>query len=307
MIGLSYEALDSTSTKVFWYASEELNFTKTAELIGATQSGVSQHIKRLEIYFGVKLFKRIGKILFLTSEGEILKEYLKKNFEELEKTKEKINLEQGNMKGLVSYSMPESCLHSPHFKLLLKEKIKICPKVSLKVEIKSNDEIIKMIEENQVDFGFITKKVKNNLVNYIPFCKEEYILVGHKSLGISSLEKLKSAHFISHPDFKEFFLEWQNKGKVSQKINFKKLKILNQFNCINGVKKMLVGGLGVTILPYHCVETLIKKKILKEYNNFNCDKILNQIYMAQLKDIDQAKRVKTIQDIFMKIVNSPKV
>ena len=48
------------------------SFSKAAEDLSVTQSAISQSVKNLESKIGVKLFKRSGKKVVLTQEGEKL-------------------------------------------------------------------------------------------------------------------------------------------------------------------------------------------------------------------------------------------
>ena len=52
--------------------NEEKNYTKTAKILNISQPAVSQHIIALENEYRVVIFKRKGKILKTTEEGEIL-------------------------------------------------------------------------------------------------------------------------------------------------------------------------------------------------------------------------------------------
>lgn len=53
----------------------ENNMTKTAEKLFMTQPAVTLAIKEIEKYYGVALFDRIGKKLYLTDAGNQFKEY----------------------------------------------------------------------------------------------------------------------------------------------------------------------------------------------------------------------------------------
>lgn len=55
---------------LFVAAYEERSFTAAAKRENATQSGVSQHIRKLEDGFGVALFQRLGGTVFPTPAGE---------------------------------------------------------------------------------------------------------------------------------------------------------------------------------------------------------------------------------------------
>ena len=58
--------------KVFATAAKTLNFSTTAQMLGISQSAVSQHIKLLEDKYKVELFARRGNKYVLTYAGEVL-------------------------------------------------------------------------------------------------------------------------------------------------------------------------------------------------------------------------------------------
>ncbi|WP_095588158.1 LysR substrate-binding domain-containing protein [Actibacterium ureilyticum] len=62
-----------TALLAFEAAARHMNFTKAAEDLSVTQSGISRQISNLEALLGVKLFERVGSRLILT---EIAKSYL---------------------------------------------------------------------------------------------------------------------------------------------------------------------------------------------------------------------------------------
>ena len=51
------------------------NYTKAAAELNMTQPAVSQHIKKLEQYYGCKLIDIVGKSVRLTAQGEALYTY----------------------------------------------------------------------------------------------------------------------------------------------------------------------------------------------------------------------------------------
>jgi DNA-binding transcriptional LysR family regulator len=60
----SLSALDA-----FESSSRHLNFTRAAEDLGITQSGISRQVKSLEDYLGISLFERHGPRLIMTDAG----------------------------------------------------------------------------------------------------------------------------------------------------------------------------------------------------------------------------------------------
>ncbi len=61
----------TTNQQMFIYAAQEMNFTKAAKRAFVTQQCLSDHIKRLEMTYNVKLFERTPH-LRLTHAGELL-------------------------------------------------------------------------------------------------------------------------------------------------------------------------------------------------------------------------------------------
>lgn len=55
--------------RAFEAAARRLSFTGAAEELGLTQSAISQHVRSLELRFGVRLFERKPRGLALTDEG----------------------------------------------------------------------------------------------------------------------------------------------------------------------------------------------------------------------------------------------
>lgn len=66
--------MDFISLNYFLEATKDLNFTQTSKRLFISQQNLSNHIARLEDYYGVKLFERKPR-LKLTYAGEILREY----------------------------------------------------------------------------------------------------------------------------------------------------------------------------------------------------------------------------------------
>lgn len=61
--------------KTFLVLRENHSFSKTADVVGRSQSAVSLQMKRLQEIAGSPLFTSSGKSMFLTQQGEVLYEY----------------------------------------------------------------------------------------------------------------------------------------------------------------------------------------------------------------------------------------
>src|SRR5205809_121526 len=61
--------------RTFLALAETKHFTKASKKLHITQPGVSQHLKRLEAYFGTPLIQKQGKAFTLTEAGKRLVSY----------------------------------------------------------------------------------------------------------------------------------------------------------------------------------------------------------------------------------------
>ncbi len=78
--------MDLTSLYYYLEATKDINFTKTAKRLFISQQNLSNHISKLEDYYGVQLFERKPK-LKLTQAGMILREYANRSRMEEENLK----------------------------------------------------------------------------------------------------------------------------------------------------------------------------------------------------------------------------
>ena len=69
--------------RAFEAAARYLSFTKAAEELHVTAAAVSQHVKTLEDYFGVQLFRRLTRALMLTDAGQSVLPVLQEGFDKL--------------------------------------------------------------------------------------------------------------------------------------------------------------------------------------------------------------------------------
>lgn len=133
---LNFLKLEPRYFKAFVSAAEYENFSLAAEHAAMTQSGISQHISKLEEQLGASLFLRSSKNTQLTPAGKKLLEYVLKYNDSVASLMESIENDLSMIEGLVRYAMPPSCLLSPHFPMLL-ERRKNYPDLELKVDLLS--------------------------------------------------------------------------------------------------------------------------------------------------------------------------
>jgi DNA-binding transcriptional LysR family regulator len=166
--------LNLNQLRVFYCVAKNLSFTKAAEELFITQPAVTAQVKHFEECCELKLFKKKGRGICLTDEGETLHSYARQLFEyekrvegaldDLRQLKQGV-LRIGTTKTYVRYLMP-------HMMRLFHEKF---PEIKIFLDEGSSLAMINSLTELKNEIAIITPVAKNPDVEFIPFAKEEVI------------------------------------------------------------------------------------------------------------------------------------
>lgn len=303
-----FNQIDAGSFRGFYYASETLNFTAAARKAGMTQSGVSQHISRLEQQLGAPLFLRVGRKVILTDAGKKLRSYVERYLDQQDLFTESVSSSHTTPKGRVNYAMPASCLMTPHFPILLRERRKRFPELELGVTLCTSDEVVTKLMAGEIDFGFVTKKPLSPEIRSTPFCPEEYILISGiaTEVGDFTIASLKNSHFVAHPGVETLFNYWiahHFSAGRARSLDWSTLKVVGEMNSLQGAIQMVEAGMGLTIIPRHCVESLIAKKRVYEYRGVAKKPLRNMVYIVTLAHNSPPRRVQAALDVFFEMTD----
>jgi len=286
---------DPKSLSAFHSAATHLNFTRAARDCAMTQSGMSQHIARLEEALGAELFERVNRKVILTRAGELLLKYVEKEKEEGRALKDAIEGEVHKAAGLVRYAMPHSCLLTPHLTKLMDKRVEF-DQISFEITLCRNDEILEMLLKQEIDFGFVTRTAANPAFHFEKFCEEEYVLVGKDPAAFK--DPLHQG-FVSYPGMYVLYEMWTEHFLPARKrLCPTALKITGRINSLHGAITMVEKGLGLTVVPRHCVEELIQAKKLHVLHPPKTKRLTNPIQIVRLADSRLPFRVQTVLNSF---------
>jgi DNA-binding transcriptional LysR family regulator len=187
--------------KVFYTVALRLNFTKAATELYITQPAVSKHIQELEETYKTKLFERNGSKIALTPAGKILLEHTKKIFEiyrEIDFDMSSFRSERQGLLRLGSSTTISQYIISPVLARFHQKQQDI--KVNL---LNGNTEQIEnALINKEIEIGIVEGQSKNQSIKYVPFIKDELVLVCSARNALAkrseiSLDDLKSMKFIT--------------------------------------------------------------------------------------------------------------
>ncbi|WP_144281004.1 LysR family transcriptional regulator [Chryseobacterium echinoideorum] len=186
--------------KVFFTVAKRLNFTKASEELYITQPAVTKHIKEIEHYFKVKLFDRNGTKIKLTPAGETLLQYAEQMFAIYQNMEFDLNAFTQNKSGTLRIGASTTAAQYLLPPILAAFRHKF-DNVKVQLVTGNTEQVEAALENKNIDLGIIEGRSRNTIFRYIPFVKDELVLVarsGHpvtKKMNVKP-EDLNKYHFL---------------------------------------------------------------------------------------------------------------
>lgn len=238
------------------------HFTRTAEKLHMTQSGVSQHIHKLETHLGQALLVRQGKKFTLTSTGERLYQEGQKIIQSLADIEQRIGIDPAH-EGVVKIASPGSVGLKLYPYLLRVQKR--FPKLIIDYRFAPNSDVERLISERKIDLGFMTCLSSLKDVSLDPVGEEELLLVTPAHSIKPSWDQLMGLGFVDHPD-------GAYHARQLLSVNFPQFQNSNQFkrsgfsNQINLILEPVSMGIGFTVLPRYAVDAFLAGDKIKAHS-----------------------------------------
>ncbi len=164
--------------KIFVAVCETGSITAAGEKLFLAQPAVSLAIADLENYYGIKLFDRIARRLYITEAGRHLFQYathIVRLFEDMEKEIKNID-NIGIIRVGASITIGNYLL--PRYIPALKKRF---PSMEVKVIVHNSETIQQFISENKIDIGFIEGCVHDPYITAISFLTDELSMIASTS------------------------------------------------------------------------------------------------------------------------------
>jgi LysR family hydrogen peroxide-inducible transcriptional activator len=248
--------------------AEHKNFTKAAQNCHVTQPTLSMQVQKLEEELNVQIFDRTKKPIELTNVGKKIVNQAKNIIAEADRIADIVDQEKGFIGGEFKLGIIPTVMPTL-LPMFLKTYVKRYPKVKLKIEELTTDEIINRLEEGNLDGAIAASplnvdNIKERVLYYEPFVG--YISPNHRL-------KIKTEIETSDLDINDILILEDGhcfRQGVLNLCKIKKEQELDNFQLESGSIEMLVKlvneGMGMTLLPY--LNTLDLKDNEKENLRF---------------------------------------
>ena len=242
------------------------NFTIAADKCYVTQPTLSMQVQKLEEELGVKIFNRATKPILLTDIGKKILIQAKRITEEATRMKDIVSIEKGFIGGEFKLGIIPTVMPTL-LPMFLNTFTKKYPKVDLKIEELTTQNITKMLEEGHLDAGIAATPLVLNSIIELPLYHEPF--VGYIPQG-NPLHKLEQIE-IDDLSMTDILVLEDGHCFRNNVLNLCQMNRIerNPFDLKSGSFETLINladeGLGMTLLPFLHGNSLSesKKKNLK--------------------------------------------
>ncbi|REL25479.1 LysR family transcriptional regulator [Thalassotalea euphylliae] len=275
--------------KTFCTLAEIGHFTQTAEQLFMTQSGVSQHIKKLEQSLNTALLIRAGKRFYLTQHGEQLYQQglqllsdasaLSTNFSEDSQYQGQVSLMSPGSLGLKLYP----------YLLSIQQTY---PELSIDYQFSSNRGIEQALSEHQLDIGLMTALPVNGEIIAQPLTQEPIVLVTPSHIEHPNWQTLQTLGFIDHPDA-HHHAQLLLPSNYAQFEHLSQFKVHGKSNQISLILTPVALGLGFTVLPLHAASAFTEQSKIRIHHL--AKGVSEPVYVCHHRRAQQPRRVNYIK------------
>jgi DNA-binding transcriptional LysR family regulator len=244
--------IETSQLQTLVTVAKSKSFSKAAEELNVTQSAISQSIKNLESKLEVKLFKRAGKKVVLTTEGEKLYNLADDFLHDLDDTLDEIRHDKESMSGKIRFGTLTGIGKS----WLAPELLEIAnefPEISIQMTLGFQEDLVRDFLNYRLDILILPEHSLPAQGDRLLLSEEKATLVYPKKASFSinekiSLEELAALPTILFEHNDPLYMNFCRKkfGRIPKKVNGR-FTVNSHGNMLHAVEM----GMGLAIVPNH--------------------------------------------------------
>jgi DNA-binding transcriptional LysR family regulator len=267
--------------RIFIQIVEQKSITKAAEKLFLTQPAVSIQLKNFQEQFDIPLTEVINKRLFVTAFGYEIAEAAKLILNEVNAINYKRALYEGKLTGKLKVAVVSTGKYVVPY--LLTDFLKQNPEVELDLDVSNRNNVIKNLEQNNVDFVLMTRLPEHLNIEATNLFQNKLVLVGPNGSSKIYQESKKDFYQQNRIIFREngsaTRQAMENFLKEEKIISGKSLTLTSN----EAVKQAVISGMGCSILPIIGIRNELSLGQIEIINAPGLP-IENSWYLVHLKD-----------------------
>ena len=242
----------------FALVAELGGFSAAASVLGLSQPAVSLQIRQLEQRLRVRLIERVGRRATPTAAGTELLNHARRIEDQLSALTDSMQRHSDGLTGRVRLGTGATfCIYLlPSVLQRLRQRL---PGLDIMVRIGNTNDILKAIEDNVLDLGFVTLPVAGRMFDVTPVLEEEFLAVlpagddpfaGEITPTELSRQKLILYEPGSHT--RTIIDRWFAAGGIAPRPAM-------ELGSVEAIKEMVGAGMGCAVLPSMAVQPGIRQ------------------------------------------------
>lgn len=271
-------------TFTFLTVCKEMNYTRAAEKLNISQPAVSQHIQYMEDYYGVRLFRFIGKKLILTDAGRLLQRSLTALHNNEIYLKEQLSFITDKKQTLrfgATLTVGDFMIARPLSAFLAKHK-----GADISVTVANTKELLQKLDSGEIDFAILEGDYPKTLYNHQPYFIDNFIPICGKKYPFAA-----SPARLSDLIGERLILRESGSGTrmilehmlIENGISLEDFSNVITIGNMNAIKDMVIAGCGITFLYETAVLKELRSGIIKKLDLSDC-RIRHEISIVWKKD-----------------------
>jgi LysR family hydrogen peroxide-inducible transcriptional activator len=294
-----------TITQLYYVlaVAEHQNFTKAAEKCFVTQPTLSMQIQKLEDQLDVQIFDRSKKPIELTEIGKKIVSQAKNIVNEADRIQDIVDQQKGFIGGEFKLGIIPTIMPTL-LPMFLKTFIKRYPKVKLKIEELTTEEIIQRVNDGNLDAAIAATPLQNENIKervlyfepFVAYIPEHHRLHTNEKINVNELEIEDMLLLEDGHCFRDGVI---NLCKSLKQHDDDKFQL--ESGSIETLIKLSNEGHGMTLLPYlHTLD--IKEKEKPNLHHFNEPVPAREVSIIYNKSELKMQIIEALQNVISGII-----
>lgn len=237
--------MNHAQMRAFHAVASQGSYTKAALSLHVTQPTLSDHVKALEERYGVKLFKRQGRGVALTSLGHALLDITRRKFSLEAEAEQLLSMAKGMMSGRLRVAADGPYLVVP----LLGAFCRRYPGINISMNFGNTEQVLQDLLELRADIAVFADFDNDDRLYAFPYRVEKLVVFVNKEHSWSR------RHSIKLEDLTDQRLIVREQGSVTRSVFDQALRQkavqperLLEIGSREGVREAVAAGLGVGVI-----------------------------------------------------------
>lgn len=281
--------------QIFLKVVELKSITKASEELFLSQPAVSMQLKKFQDQFSIPLTEVVGRQLYVTEFGEEIAEGAERILNEVEAINYKTLSRNGKLAGKLKIAIVSTAKYvMPYF---LNDFMKKHPSVDLIMDVTNKTEVIKSLENNEVDFAMVSVLPSHLNLNKIELMQNKLFLVGDNSITTNDKKIFENYPVIYRENGSATRVLMENFLAKIEVPNNKKIELKSN----EALKQALIAGIGISIMPLIGLKNELKDQELQiiPFKGLPIKTNWNLIWL-------KSKKLSPIATAYLEFVNSEK-